>query len=144
MIFIVGVTFYSNITALVGIAILLNVVCMSLARERKYQSPPKFLKNAFGGLLGKCLCLGNYYHQVSSTHQRLTVELTDMAESEQQTPEPEEGIGSRVPNLNLSQVDLNSDNSYIMRDWILVAAGLERLFFTVYALAFAIITSVYV
>lgn len=140
---IVAVTFYSNITALVGIAILLNVVCMSLARERKYQSPPKFLKNAFGGLLGKCLCLGNYYHQVSSTHQRLTVELTDMAESEQQTEqETEEGV--RVPNLNLSQVDLNSDNSFIMRDWILVAAGLERLFFTVYALAFAIITSVYV
>ena len=132
-------TFYSNITALVGIAILLNVVCMSLARERKYQSPPKFLKNAFGGLLGKCLCLGNYYHQVSSTHQRLTVELTDMAESEQQTEqETEEG---QVPNLNLSQVDLNS---YIMRDWILVAAGLERLFFSIYALAFAIITSVYV
>ena len=137
--FIISVTFYSNITALVGIAILLNVVCMSLARERKYQSPPKFLKNAFGGLLGKCLCLGNYYHQVSSTHQRLTVELTDMAESEQQTEqETEEG---QVPNLNLSQVDLNS---YIMRDWILVAAGLERLFFSIYALAFAIITSVYV
>ena len=66
-----------------------------------------------------------------------------MAESEQQTEqETEEGV--RVPNLNLSQVDLNSDNSFIMRDWILVAAGLERLFFTVYALAFAIITSVYV
>ena len=35
-------------------------------------------------------------------------------------------------------------NSIIMRDWILVAAGLERLFFSIYALAFAIITSVYV
>ena len=34
--------------------------------------------------------------------------------------------------------------SIIMRDWILVAAGLERLFFSVYAMAFAIITSVYV
>ena len=57
-------TFYSNITALVGIAILLNVVCMSMARERKYSSPPKFLKNLFAGPLGKFLCLGNYYHQV--------------------------------------------------------------------------------
>ena len=113
---------------------------MSLARERKYTSPPKFLKNAFGGFLGKCLCLGNYYHQVSSTHQRLTVELTDMAESEQQTEQETEAEGG-VPNLNLNPMDLNS---YIMRDWILVAAGLERLFFAVYALAFAIITSVYV
>ena len=57
-------TFYSNITALVGIAILLNVVCLSMARERKYNSPPKFLKNLFAGVLGKLLCLGNYAHQV--------------------------------------------------------------------------------
>ena len=57
-------TFYSNITALVGIAILLNVVCLSMARERKYNSPPKFLKNLFAGVLGKLLCLGNYSHQV--------------------------------------------------------------------------------
>ena len=60
-----SVTFYSNITALIGIAVLLNVVCMSMARERKYNSPPKFLKNAFSGYLGQLLCLGNYYHQVS-------------------------------------------------------------------------------
>ena len=60
-----AVTFYSNITALVGIAVLLNVVCLSMARERKYSSPPKFLKRLFAGSLGKLLCLGNYYHQVS-------------------------------------------------------------------------------
>jgi len=63
-----------------------------------------------------------------------------MAESEQQTEQETEAEGG-VPNLNLNPMDLNS---YIMRDWILVAAGLERLFFAVYALAFAIITSVYV
>ena len=48
-----------------GIAVLLNVVCLSMARERKYSSPPKFLKRLFAGALGKILCLGNYYHQVS-------------------------------------------------------------------------------
>jgi hypothetical protein len=31
-----------------------------------------------------------------------------------------------------------------MRDWIMVAAGIERLFFVVYAIGFAIITSVYI
>ena len=61
-----SVTFYSNITALIGIAILLNVVCMSMAREKKYNSPPKFLKNTFSGFIGQILCLGNYYHQVSN------------------------------------------------------------------------------
>lgn len=139
-------TFYSNITALVGIAVLLNVVCMSMARERKYSSPPKFLKNTFSGYLGKCLCLGNYYHQVSSTHQRLTVELTDMAESEQQNMDVEETGHDMRARQSSNALGLTPEDhqSFIMRDWILVAAGLERLFFTVYALAFAIITSVYV
>ena len=34
--------------------------------------------------------------------------------------------------------------SIIMQDWTMVAAGLERMFFLVYALAFAVVTSVYV
>ena len=38
----------------------------------------------------------------------------------------------------------NSEQSGVMKDWILVAAGLERLLFLIYALAFAIVTSVYV
>ena len=72
-----------------------------------------------------------------------------MAESEQQassersTEDPEEnGLDMlRLPAASASSWD---QNSYIMRDWMLVAAGLERLFFAIYALAFAIITSVYV
>ena len=38
---------------------------------------------------------------------------------------------------------LQQDSSIIMKDWVLVAAGLERLFFLIYGLAFAIVTSVY-
>ncbi len=57
--------FYSNTTAMIGIGLLLNVSCISMSRERKFQGPPKFLKALFAGTLGKCLCLGNYYHQVS-------------------------------------------------------------------------------
>ena len=81
--------------------------------------------------------------QVSATHQRLTVELTDMAESEQQTEQntlENEEAGHDMRRISNS----NRDQSYIMRDWILVAAGLERLFFTIYAMAFAVITAVYV
>ena len=39
---------------------------------------------------------------------------------------------------------LRHESSIIMKDWVLVAAGLERLFFLIYGLAFAIVTSVYV
>ena len=70
-----SVTFYSNITALIGIAVLLNVVCMSMAREKKYNSPPKFLKNTFSGFIGQILCLGNYYHQVSTISELHTLKL---------------------------------------------------------------------
>lgn len=139
------VTFYSNITALIGIAIMLNVICMSMARERKYTSPPKFLKNMFSGCLGKLLCLGNYFHQVSSTHQRLVLELTDMAESEQQSDGRANSPDSNGGEAGLPAASMScKDDSIVMKDWLLVAAGLERLFFTIYAIAFAIITSVYV
>ena len=36
-----------------------------------------------------------------------------------------------------------NESSIIMKDWVLVAAGLERLFFLIYSFAFAIVTSVY-
>ena len=59
-----AVTFYSNTCGLIGIAILLNVMCISMAKEKKYTGPPKFLTQLFSGCLGKLLCLGNYSHQV--------------------------------------------------------------------------------
>jgi len=125
------VLFYSNTTALIGIAVVLNVICLSLTRERKYRKPPKFLRNLFTGALGKFLCLGNYYHQVSHTHHRLQVEMEDVNES----PECEQ------------DTDLSEDEGLgtpsVMRDWFLVAAGIERFFFLVYSLAFAVVSSVY-
>ena len=90
-----------------------------------------------------------FFFQVSSTHHRLVLELSDMAESEQQTnnendlENQEEGAGHDM-RRSLSTNPQDAANSIIMRDWILVAAGLERLFFSIYAMAFAIITSVYV
>ena len=36
------------------------------------------------------------------------------------------------------------EGSGVMKEWILVAAGLERFFFIIYTLAFAVVTSVYV
>lgn len=126
------VLFYSNTTALIGIAIVLNVICLSLTRERKYRKPPKFLRNIFTGALGRFLCLGNYYHQVSHTHQRIGVEMDDVNES----PECEQ-------DRDLSEEEEGLGTPSVMRDWFLVAAGIERFFFLVYSLAFAVVSSVY-
>jgi len=125
------VLFYSNTAALVGIAIVLNVTCISLARERRYSGPPKWLRNFFSGFMGRVLCLSNYYHQVSDTHQRLVVEMDDILDS----PESDQ-VGQ---DLNIH----GQAGSGIMKDWILVAAGIERFFFLIYTLAFALVTSIY-
>merc|ERR1719266_3024215 len=126
--------FYSNTAALVAIAILLNVCCISMARERRYSSPPKALRTLFSGFLGRLLCLGSYYHQVSETHHRLELQLDDVSMSE--SPESEQA--ARELNLRDGQ-----ETNSVMRDWLLVAAGIERFFLMVYALAFGLVSSVY-
>jgi len=126
------VLFYSNTASLVGIAIVLNICCISLTREKRYSAPPKWLRNFFSGFIGRILCLGNYYHQVSETHERLVVELDDIQDS---------------PECEQTERDLSSHGqagSAIMKDWILVAAGIERFFFFIYTLAFAFVSGFYV
>lgn len=78
-----AVMFYSSTCALVGLGMLNNACCLNMSRVRRYSGPPKFLKGLFAGSFGRLLCLGSYAHQTSATHSRLTLELTDMAESEQ-------------------------------------------------------------
>jgi len=126
------VLFYSNTGALVGIAIVLNICCISLVRERRYSGPPKWLRNFFTGFMGRILCLSNYYHQVSETHQRLIVEMDDIHES---------------PESDQSDRDLNAHGQAaggVMKDWMLVAAGIERFFFLIYMMAFALVSTVYI
>ncbi len=66
--------FYSNTCSLVGLALLVNCSILTLVRVRRYAGPPKSLKRAFSGGLGKFLCLGNYYHQVSAEGRDLDLD----------------------------------------------------------------------
>ena len=64
-----------------------------------------------------------------------------MAESDQpEDGHPENGRTSLATNA-LPSPDVPSA---IMRDWILVAAGLERFFFILYTIIFGVVTSVYI
>ena len=89
---------------------------------------------------------------MSATHQRLVVELDDLAESEQQAEQgngdlfrPEHRMSGRIHNPeSVASLFAENEASIIMRDWIMIAAGIERLLFIVYAIGFGIITSVYV
>ncbi len=144
------VMFYSNTCVLVGLALLLNAACISLARVRRFTGPPKGLKALFSGAAGRILCLGSYSAQTSFTHQRLVLELSDMdlAESERQQDDCGAGGSSGAPAPSISErvsgPSSSDSGSAVMRDWLLVAAGLERLFLILYLLIFAVVLSVYI
>ncbi|XP_023320242.1 neuronal acetylcholine receptor subunit alpha-7 [Eurytemora carolleeae] len=165
------VLFYSNTAALVGIAIVLNIVCITIITPvllflnillvprlswylgtpvlisltivlvsrysspylsnyclvSRYSSPPACVREFFSGFAGRILCLGHYYHQVSHTHQRLFVEMDSVNESAESDQPQSTGVEGRKQN-----------------EWLLVAAGIERFFFLVYTLAFAIVSSSYI
>jgi len=123
------VLFYSNTAALVGIALVLNICCLTMSRAKRYSSPPRVVRQLFSGCLGKVLCLGHYYHQVSPTHHRLTVELDSVSDN----PESEQSCSQSQNVESLKQAE-----------WLLVAAGVERLFFLVYTCAFGIVSSAYI
>eukprot|EP00088_Acartia_fossae_P005661 TRINITY_DN12554_c0_g1_i2.p1 TRINITY_DN12554_c0_g1~~TRINITY_DN12554_c0_g1_i2.p1 ORF type:complete len:504 (+),score=113.60 TRINITY_DN12554_c0_g1_i2:109-1620(+) len=133
------VLFYSNTLALVGIAIVLNICCLGITREKRYTSPPRVLRDLFSGALGRILCLGNYYNQISFTHQRLGTEMENMSDSpESERPEGEMDQQCSVP----TEPALTGGSKD--REWLLVAAGLERFFFLLYTIAFAIVSSSYI
>jgi len=49
----------------------------------------------------------------------------------------------RLGPTSAGSIFADTESSIIMREWILVAAGIERLFFLIYFTAFAVITTVY-
>lgn len=71
-----------------------------------------------------------------------------MAESDQQSEqgdaESRAGPGGEHPGAEHNFDKGDPELSGIMKDWVLVAAGLERMFFLLYSLIFAVITSVYI
>jgi len=121
------VLFYSNTAALIGIAIVLNICCLTITRDRRYSSPPKLVRDLFSGVVGRLLCLGHYYHQVSNTHHRLMVEMDSVSESPESEQDPPEMSEGRK-----------------QQEWMLVAAGIERFFFIIYTIAFAVVSSAYI
>ena len=75
--------------------------------------------------------------------------MDDVMESPE-SDQPDQGSVSftKVDHRNeMDFPDLNihgQAGSGIMKDWVLVAAGIERFFFLIYTIAFALVTSVYI
>ena len=87
------------------------------------------------------------FHQVSDTHERLVLQLEDISDSpecEQRTEEDRRWDGGHMmASAAGGGGGGGGGGSAVMRDWLLVAAGIERFFFLIYTLAFGIVSSVY-
>lgn len=129
------VLFYSNTAALVGIAIVLNICCITMSRDKRYTSPPKVVSEFFSGIAGRLLCLGNYTHQISTTHERLIVEMDSIADSPESEQTRTQGADGGYRSTTVSRKS---------QEWLLVAAGIERFFFIIYTIAFAVVSSTYI
>ena len=74
--------------------------------------------------------------------------MDDILESPE-SDQPSQGnvINCKEPRTNkITFSDLNAHGQAgtgIMKDWVLVAAGIERFFFLIYAIAFALVSGVY-
>ena len=54
------VVLFANHTALTGIAIFLNIMCIKMVREDKSSPPPRLFKFIFNEKVSKILCLSGY------------------------------------------------------------------------------------
>ena len=55
-----SVILFANHTALTGIAIFLNIMCIKMVREDKSSPPPRLFKFVFNEKISKILCLSGY------------------------------------------------------------------------------------
>ena len=82
------------------------------------------------------------WHLVANSCIKLNFRFFSLQQQTEQQNMDVEGSGHDMQSRAIST--FHDSQSYLMRDWVLVAAGLERLFFTIYAMAFGVITAVYV
>ena len=55
-----SVILFANHTALTGIAIFLNIMCIKMVREDKSNPPPRLFKFIFNEKVSKIFCLSGY------------------------------------------------------------------------------------
>ena len=88
------------------------------------------------------ILLDTVRHLVANSCIKLNFRFFSLQQQTEQQNMDVEGSGHDMQSRAIST--FHDSQSYLMRDWVLVAAGLERLFFTIYAMAFGVITAVYV
>lgn len=129
------VVLYANHAALTGIAIFLNTLCIRMVKEDKAKAPPRVFKFVFRGVVLKMLGLPEF--EDHSHHTRLT------AENEEDRQNIILNRTSSTVSAEAVYASSNDKKNIIMREWMFVAAGLERVFLVLYVISFLIISFTY-
>jgi len=134
------VILFANHMALTGIAIFLNIICIKMVRDDKSNAPPRFFKLIFSQKISKILCLSGFEENFSA---KMT--LTNENDEDRQNI-----ILNRSSSTLSSEAQISSSRYYhqnqtniIMREWMFVAAGLERVFLVLYVISFLIVSFTY-
>lgn len=130
------VLYYTNTLVLVGTSVGLSVLVLNLVRSRRHSPAPWVIKNIFTSCVGHALGLGHLIPLVSRTHKPLGVDGVELRSTEPlQDKEDSEAItAAPCPSSELFPMH---------NDWILIAAGIDRIAFLIYLLIIAILFALF-
>jgi len=113
------VVLYTIVTVLTAIAILLQIISSNLVLEERLYSPPRLILTFFADYANSLL--------------HLDIQKTQVIQSRRQV----EQINNQEDDTKITFADLKE---VFAKEWILIAAGLEKVGFCVYTFLFVILT----
>ncbi|XP_046387407.1 acetylcholine receptor subunit alpha-like 1 [Ischnura elegans] len=136
------VTFYSISLVMVTISLALSVAVINMSRTLRLVNVPWRLKSALGGRIGVCLGLGNYI-RMATAEQHGIMGHDDVREQ----PLVDEAADDDRHMIPMERPETERTHRFrptMHRDWVLVAAALDRLALILYSLIFVIVAAAYV
>ncbi|XP_050510436.1 acetylcholine receptor subunit alpha-L1-like [Diabrotica virgifera virgifera] len=131
------VMFYTSCLYIVGFSTIGSVVVISLSRTKHSTSIPWIIKQPLIGRIGKILGLDNYIQQATTSSHRVT------AEEMRDHPVSEFDESTNSEDNHIIRSHISSAKPSIQKDWILLAAAIDRISFIFYFLLFVILSIVY-
>ncbi|XP_056638275.1 acetylcholine receptor subunit alpha-L1-like [Diorhabda sublineata] len=130
------VMFYTSSLYIITFSMVGSVIVITLSRIRHSTSLPWVIKQPLTGKFGKLLRLDNYIDQTLTQNHGVMVEEM----REHQGSEFDDG-NSDDNHIIKSHLHQNKPN--LQKDWILLAAAIDRISFVFYCLLFIVLSIVY-
>ncbi|CAH1114337.1 unnamed protein product [Psylliodes chrysocephalus] len=131
------VLFYTSCLYIVCLSMIGSVVVITMSRTKHCSTLPWIIKQPLTGKFGKLLGLESYIYQSGNSSHRVTAEEM----RDHQVTDFEDGNSSEDNHIIKSQ--LSATKPSLQRDWILLAAAIDRLSFCFYCFLFVILSIAY-